>query len=433
MFEIKDVLAREVFDSRGFPTVEAEVVLEQTETKQKGKGRAIVPSGASTGEGEALELRDGDPKRLLGKGVLKAVGNVQTRIKPAILGKTFANQALLDDVLRALDGTNNKGQLGANAILAVSMAFSRACADANQESLIETLARMMDQTTHFLPVPMMNIINGGQHADNALEIQEFMVIPAGFKTFREAFQAGAEVFHHLKKILSKRGFSTNVGDEGGFAPEIKGENAHETALKLIMEAIKEAGYKAGTDIFLGLDVAASEFFKDGAYHFEGKKRTSQDMIALYASWAETYPLVSIEDGLAEHDWEGWKALTEALGKKLQLVGDDLFVTNAAILQKGIDGGFANSILIKLNQIGTVTETLETIRLAQKAHFEAVISHRSGETEDTFIASLAVASGAKQIKTGSASRTDRMAKYNELLRIEDTSNWKFAGKSTYSRL
>jgi enolase len=433
MFEIKDVLAREVFDSRGFPTVEAEVTVEETQTKRAGKGRAIVPSGASTGEGEALELRDGDPKRLLGKGVLKAVGNVHSLIKPALVGKSFANQALLDDVLRTLDGTDNKGHLGANAILSVSMAFARACAEANQETLISYLAHTMDQKIHFLPVPMMNIINGGQHADNALEIQEFMIIPAGFKSFREAFRAGAEVFHHLKKILSKRGFSTNVGDEGGFAPEIKGDAAHETALKLIMEAIKTAGYKAGQDIFLGLDVAASEFFKDGVYHFEGQKRSSADMIQLYATWADTYPLVSIEDGLSEHDWEGWKKLTEKLGSKVQLVGDDLFVTNALILQKGIDGGFANSILIKLNQIGTVTETLETIRLAQSAHFEAVISHRSGETEDTFIASLAVASGSKQIKTGSASRTDRMAKYNELLRTEDTANLEFAGKATYSRL
>jgi enolase len=438
--KIKSVLSREVLDSRGFPTVEAELTLE-TPTGNF-TGRAIAPSGASTGEGEALELRDGDKARFLGKGTLKAVANVREFIAPAITGKSFESQDSLDRALLAIDGTPNKSKLGANAILPVSMAFARAAAQAQGLQTYKYLANVFGGAGVTLPVPMMNIINGGKHADNGLAVQEFMIVPVGFTKFSDALRAGTEVFHNLKKILHDRGLSTAVGDEGGFAPNLSGggtaaggEGSHEQALDAIMEAISKAGYKAGTDIFLALDSAASEFGngKDG-YLFEGKRRTSKEMIALYSQWAEKYPIISIEDGLAEHDWDGWAGLTQALGSKLQLVGDDLFVTNVDYLKQGIEKKIANSILIKLNQIGTVTETLATMKMAAKAGYTAVTSHRSGETEDTFIAELAVGTDCGQIKTGSASRTDRIAKYNQLLRIEEMlgAQAKFLGLALYKR-
>ncbi len=430
--KISKVWAREVLDSRGFPTVEAEVELDGG----KFFGRAIVPSGASTGEGEALELRDGDSKRFLGKGTLKAVENVRGKIASALEGKSFSNQRELDQVMLDLDGTPNKSKLGANAILAVSMAFARACSQAQGLQAYESLSREYGSEGTTLPVPLMNILNGGKHADNGLALQEFMIVPAGFSKFSEALRAGTEVFHALKKILHDKGLSTAVGDEGGFAPQIPGANPHEQAIQLILTAIEKAGYKAGKDIFLALDCAASEFSAGpGQYKFEGKTLSASEMIAIYSKWAEKYPVISIEDGLAEHDWDGWKKMTEVMGSKCQLVGDDLFVTNPEFLKKGIDSGTANSILIKLNQIGTVSETFDAMKMAAKAGYTAITSHRSGESEDTFIAELAVATDCGQIKTGSASRTDRLAKYNQLLRIEERlgSKARFLGTQTYKKI
>ncbi|MGE0326884.1 MAG: phosphopyruvate hydratase [Polyangiaceae bacterium] len=406
MPEIIDVTAREILDSRGNPTVEAEV---QT---MSGFGRAAVPSGASTGEHEAVELRDDDKDRYLGKGVKQAVKNVNKVLGPALEGMSALDQTGVDETLLELDGTPNKSKLGANAILAVSMATARAAADTLGLPLWHYLGGVQARV---LPTPMMNIINGGAHADNGLEIQEFMVVPLGASSFPKALRAGAEIFHALKKNLSKDGLTTAVGDEGGFAPRLENNTQ---ALERILQAIEAAGYKPGKDVAIALDVASSEFFKNGKYAFGGGEKTSAEMIEIYADLASKYPIVSIEDGLDQNDWDGWKALTEKLGKKLQLVGDDLFVTNPKRLKDGIQKGIANSILIKLNQIGTLTETLDTIRMASHAGYTSVISHRSGETEDSFIADLAVATNAGQIKTGSLSRSDRIAKYNQLLRICD---------------
>ncbi len=425
MSEIVWVNAREILDSRGNPTVEAEIGLEDGSF-----ARAIVPSGASTGEHEALELRDGDANRYLGKGVLQAIANISDVIAPTLVGMDASDQAELDAALIELDGTPTKSKLGANAILAVSMAAARASASSHNLPLFRYLGGVGAVT---LPVPLMNIINGGAHADNNLDIQEFMIVPAGFDRFAEALRAGVEIFHNLKKILSSRGKATNVGDEGGFAPSL---DSADEAMTLILEAIDKAGYKAGEQIFLALDVAASEFYKkDGAvYQYEGKARTSAEMNELYASWAGKYPLVSIEDGLDQDDWAGWKSLSDKLGNKLQLVGDDLFVTQTARLRRGIEEGIANSILVKVNQIGTLSETLEAVRTAQHARYTAVISHRSGESEDSFIADLAVGTNAGQIKTGSASRSDRIAKYNQLLRIADQlgDEARFAGRAVLRR-
>lgn len=434
--KIKSVHAREVLDSRGFPTVEVELAVENPKNPSTPfVGRAIVPSGASTGEGEALELRDGDKKRYAGKGVLNAVANVRDQIAPALKGRDFALQSLLDDALRDIDGTPNKSKLGANALLPVSMAFCRAQALAQDAPTYKHIASLFGSNGTTLPVPLMNILNGGKHADNGLAIQEFMIVPAGFKKFSEALRAGAEIFHRLKKILHDQGLSTGVGDEGGFAPVFNGEHPHEQAITSIMQAIGDAGYKAGTDVFLALDCAASEFSQGtGAYQFEGKKLSAKELSAIYARWTETYPIVSIEDGLSEHDWDGWAHLTQTLGKRCQLVGDDLFVTNPTFLKKGIENHVANAILIKLNQIGTVTETLETMKMAAQAGYASISSHRSGESEDTFIADLAVGTDCGQIKTGSASRTDRIAKYNQLLRIEEQlgDRAKFNGLATFKR-
>ncbi|MCA9675003.1 MAG: phosphopyruvate hydratase [Kofleriaceae bacterium] len=425
MTEIVWINAREVLDSRGNPTVEAEVGLDGG-----GFGRAIVPSGASTGEHEALELRDGDAARFLGKGVQQAVANVRDVLAPAMVGMDASDQAAIDATLIELDGTPSKSNLGANALLAVSMATARAAADAHDLPLYRYLGGVGAVT---LPVPLMNIINGGAHADNNLDIQEFMIVPAGFTEFGEALRAGVEVFHNLKKILASRGKATNVGDEGGFAPSL--ESADE-ALATILEAIGKAGYEPGKQIFLALDCAASEFFdKTGkAYDYEGKRRSAAELTELYAGWVEKYPMVSIEDGLAEDDWDGWRDQSQQLGKKVQLVGDDLFVTQTARLKRGIEAGIANSILIKVNQIGTLSETLDAVRTAQHAGYTAVISHRSGESEDSFIADLAVATNAGQIKTGSASRSDRIAKYNQLLRIADQlgDEARYAGLSPFRR-
>jgi enolase len=406
MSEITAIFAREILDSRGNPTVEVEV---QTAS---GAGRAAVPSGASTGEHEAIELRDGDKSRYLGKGVTKAVDNVNQTLGPSILGLDSLDQAQVDKVLIDADGTPNKGNLGANAILGVSMAVARAAADAIGLPLWRYLGGV---SARVLPTPLMNILNGGAHADNGLEIQEFMIVPAGLASFNEALRAGAEVFHTLKKILKDKGLTVAVGDEGGFAPKV---GSNEEAIAVVVRAIEEAGYKPGKDISIALDCAASEFFdkKTKTYTFDKKKVSPAELIAIYEGFASKYPLVSIEDGCAEDDWDGWKALTDKIGSKVQLVGDDLFVTNVARLQRGIEGGYANAILIKLNQIGTLTETLDTIRLATTSGYRSVISHRSGETEDAFIADLAVATNAGQIKTGSLSRSDRIAKYNQLLRI-----------------
>jgi len=426
MTEIVWIHAREVLDSRGNPTVEAEVGLDGGAF-----GRAIVPSGASTGEHEALELRDGDATRFLGKGVQQACANVRDAIAPALVGMDASDQAAIDAALLELDGTPTKSNLGANALLAVSMACARAAADAHELPLFRYLGGVGALT---LPVPLMNVINGGAHADNNLDIQEFMIVPAGFASFADALRAGVEVFHNLKKLLSSRGKATNVGDEGGFAPSL---DSAEDALGLLLEAIGKAGYEPGKQIALALDVAASEFFaKDGSkmYEYGGKRIDAAAMIDMYASWVAKYPLVSIEDGLAEDDWDGWKALTDRLGSKTQLVGDDLFVTNTQRLRRGIDGGVANSILVKVNQIGTLSETLDAVRTAQHARYTAVISHRSGESEDAFIADLAVATNAGQIKTGSASRSDRIAKYNQLLRIADQlgDEQRFAGFTVFRR-
>jgi enolase len=435
--QIRQVVAREILDSRGFPTVEVEVAVDDPRhAGAQVMGRAMVPSGASTGEGEALELRDGDKKRFGGKGVQQAVANVREKIAPAILGREFARQTLLDDLMRELDGTPNKSKLGANAILGVSMAFARATAQAQGLPLYRAIAETYGAKGTTLPVPLMNILNGGKHADNGLNIQEFMIVPAGFERFSDALRAGAEVFHRLKKILHDKGLSTGVGDEGGFAPSFSGENAHEQALQAIMGAIEDSGYRAGRDIFLALDCAASEFTdgEPGRYQFEGKRKTNREMIALYSQWTETYPIISIEDGLSEHDWDGWAWLTQDLGSRIQLVGDDLFVTNPVFLRKGIEKKVGNSILIKLNQIGTVTETLETMKMASQAGYTQIASHRSGETEDTFIADLAVGTDCGQIKTGSASRTDRIAKYNQLLRVEEQLGQpaRFAGLSAFKQ-
>ncbi|MFB3812757.1 MAG: phosphopyruvate hydratase [Terriglobales bacterium] len=412
MTNVHEVRAREVLDSRGNPTVEAEVHLSGGAV-----GRAIVPSGASTGEHEAVELRDGDHTRYLGKGTLKAVENVNGEIANAIANMDAADQAAIDEKMIELDGTPNKGRLGANAILAVSMAAARACAAAFKMPLYRYLGGVGATT---LPVPMMNILNGGAHADNNVDFQEFMVMPVGASSFAEALRWGVETFHTLKGVLKKRGYNTGVGDEGGFAPSVK-SNAE--AIEVVLEAIRQAGYKPGEEIAVAIDPAASEFFDpdQGRYIFKKSDRSaksSEEMARFWAKWVRDYPIVSIEDGLAEDDWDGWRIMTEELGSKIQLVGDDLFVTNVDRLQEGIERGVANSILIKLNQIGTVTETLDAISLARRNGYTAIISHRSGETEDTFIADLAVATGVGQIKTGSGSRTDRIAKYNQLLRIEE---------------
>lgn len=403
------VQAREILDSRGNPTVEAEVTLVGGEV-----GRAAVPSGASTGENEAVELRDGDKKRYLGKGVLKAVRNVNEVIGPELEGLDALDQAEVDAALLALDGTKTKSKLGANALLAVSLATARAAADYLEVPLYKYLGGPNGRT---LPVPMMNIINGGAHADNNVDFQEFMIVPVGAETFSEALRMGAEIFHSLKSVLKKRGYATSVGDEGGFAPNLR---SNEEAIETILESIPQAGYNAGSDCLLALDPAASEFYDGKSYVFkksDQRKLSSDEMVTYWKSWTTQYPIISIEDGMAENDWDGWKTLTDEIGKQVQLVGDDLFVTNTEFLQKGIEQGVANSILIKVNQIGTLSETLDCIELAKTHGRTAIISHRSGETEDPFIADLAVATNAGQIKTGSLSRTDRIAKYNQLLRIE----------------
>ena len=416
MSKITRVTARQIFDSRGNPTVEADVVLDDG-----ARGRAAVPSGASTGEHEALELRDGDKSRYLGKGVLRAVENVNTAIAQAVSGLDAVNQTALDRRLIEADGTPTKSRLGANAILAVSMAAARAAAVAERQPLYKYLARYStERGANTLPVPMMNILNGGAHADNSVDLQEFMVMPVGAASFSEALRMGVEVFHHLKSVLHKKGYSTAVGDEGGFAPNLK---SNEEAVEVVLEAITAAGYTPGKQLALALDPASSEFYVSASNRYAFKKsdkssRTPEQMTAFWESWVRQYPIVSIEDGLAEDDWAGWKHLTQQLGKQVQLVGDDLFVTNTARLQRGIAEGVGNSILIKLNQIGTVTETIEAIEMARRAGYTSIVSHRSGETEDTFIADLVVAMGSGQIKTGSASRTDRVAKYNQLLRIEE---------------
>jgi enolase len=419
---IEHVLGREILDSRGNPTVEAEVVLADGEI-----GRAAVPSGASTGEHEAVELRDGDKKRYGGKGVLKAVQNINDVIAPALQGFDALDQAEVE-----LDGTSNKSKLGANALLAVSMATARAAAAQLELPLYRYLGGPNSRT---LPVPLMNILNGGAHADNNVDFQEFMVVPVGASTFGEALRMGAEVFHQLKSVLKSKGYATSVGDEGGFAPNLK---SNEEAVETILESITKAGYTAGTDCLLALDPAASEFYEGKRYVFkksDKRKLTSDEMVAYWKSWCDQYPIVSIEDGMAENDWDGWKLLTDEVGSSVQLVGDDLFVTNTAFLQKGIDLAVANSILIKVNQIGTLTETLDCIELAQRHQMTTIISHRSGETEDPFIADLAVATNAGQIKTGSASRTDRTAKYNQLLRIEEDLRGaaRFPGRKAFHQL
>ena len=409
MSAIVDIVGREILDSRGNPTVECDVLLESGTM-----GRAAVPSGASTGSREAIELRDGDKSRYLGKGVLKAVEHINTEISEAVLGLDASEQAFLDKTLIDLDGTENKSRLGANAMLAVSMAVARAAAEESGLPLYRYFGGMGGMQ---LPVPMMNVINGGAHANNSLDLQEFMIIPIGAPSFREALRYGAEVFHALKKIIDEKGMSTAVGDEGGFTPSV--EN-HEAAIQLILQAVDKAGYVAGEHIAIGLDCAASEFYKDGKYHLagEGMVLDAQQWTDMLANWVDKYPIISIEDGMAENDWDGWKILTDRLGKQVQIVGDDLFVTNTKIFKEGIDKGIANSILIKINQIGTLTETFAAIEMAKKAGYTAVISHRSGETEDSTIADIAVGTNAGQIKTGSLSRSDRMAKYNQLLRIEE---------------
>jgi enolase len=416
MPKIARVIGRQILDSRGNPTVEADVILEDGT-----RGRAAVPSGASTGEHEALELRDGDKTRYLGKGVLRAVENVKGAIAETVAGMDPVDQTALDRRMIEADGTPTKNKLGANAILAVSMAAARAAAAAERQPLYKYLSRYSsDRSANMLPVPMMNILNGGAHADNSVDLQEFMVMPVGAPSFSEALRMGVEVFHHLKAVLQKRGYSTAVGDEGGFAPNLK---SNEEAVEVVLEAIHAAGYTPGKHAALALDPASSEFYvkSTGRYVFkksDKSSRTSEQMTAFWESWVRQFPIVSIEDGLAEDDWAGWKHLTQELGKKCQLVGDDLFVTNTTRLQRGISEGVANSILIKLNQIGTVTETIEAIEMARRAGYTSIVSHRSGETEDAFIADLVVATGSGQIKTGSASRTDRVAKYNQLLRIEE---------------
>lgn len=424
--QIQDIRAREIIDSRGNPTVEADVVLASGHI-----GRAAVPSGASTGSREAIELRDGDEKRYGGKGVQKAVANIHGEIRQKLVGMDAMEQEALDQAMIELDGTPNKARLGANALLAVSLAAAKAVANALELPLYRNLATLLGNKDLLLPTPMMNIINGGAHADNNVDLQEFMIVPVGAANMAEALRYGAEVFHALKKVLQEQGLNTAVGDEGGFAPNLP---SNEAALEVILQAIAEAGYKAGEDIMIALDVAASEFYKDGRYELksEGKSLDSAEFADYLAAWVEKYPIISIEDGMHESDWDGWKMLTEKLGKKIQLVGDDLFVTNTAIFAEGIDKAIANSILIKVNQIGTLTETLAAIRMAQINGYTAVISHRSGETEDTTIADLAVATSAGQIKTGSMSRSDRVAKYNRLLRIAESlgSKARYAGRDAF---
>jgi enolase len=426
MTAIVDIRAREILDSRGNPTLEADVILASGVI-----GSAMVPSGASTGEREAIELRDNDKGRYLGKGVLTAVNNVNTEIRAAVVGMDVADQAAIDNKMIALDGTDNKGRLGANAILAVSMAAAHAAA---KEAGVPLYRHLNTSGKFVMPVPMMNIINGGSHADNSVDLQEFMILPVGAPTFREAIRYGAEVFHNLSKVLKGRGLATTVGDEGGFAPNL---SSNEEAIEVILEAIEKAGYKAGVDIFLGMDAASSEYYKDGRYELsaEGRSFNSVEMNDFFIDWVNKYPIISIEDGLDQNDWTGWKDQTEKLGNRVQLVGDDLFVTNPAILKKGIDQGIANSILIKVNQIGTLTETLDAINMAHAAGYTAVVSHRSGETEDTTIADLAVATGTGQIKTGSLSRSDRVAKYNRLMKIEEELGdlAVYAGRSAFKTL
>lgn len=426
MAEIVDVRAREILDSRGNPTIEADVVLASGV-----EGSAMVPSGASTGEREAIELRDGDKTRYMGKGVLNAVENTRTEIRSAVIGLDAADQALLDKTMIDLDGTDTKGRLGANATLAVSMAAADAAAKEQGEPLYQY---MNNDGKFILPVPMMNIINGGSHADNSVDLQEFMILPVGAPSFTEAIRYGAEVFHTLKKVLTEQGMTTTVGDEGGFAPNLP---SNEAAIGVILQAIEQAGYRPGEDIYLGLDAASSEYFVNDRYVLssENKRFDSEGMTDFLADWVNKYPIISIEDGLDENDWDGWKYLTEQLGGKIQLVGDDLFVTNPSILKEGIDKQIANSILIKVNQIGTLTETFEAIAMAKAANYSAVVSHRSGETEDVTIADLVVATGTGQIKTGSLSRSDRIAKYNRLMKIEEQLGAKahYAGKSAFRML
>ena len=432
MTTITSIHAREILDSRGNPTLEAEVTLADGSF-----GRAAVPSGASTGSREAVELRDGDKARYLGKGVRNAVANVNTTIAQALAGFDAADQRGLDAKLIALDGTPNKGKLGANALLGVSLANAHAAAASRKLPLWRYLPALGPQPSALepaLPVPMMNIINGGAHADNNVDMQEFMVLPVGLPSFAEGLRAGTEIFHALKSVLKGRGLSTAVGDEGGFAPNLR---SNEEAIETILEAVAKAGYKVGSDIYLGLDVASSEFYKNGAYHLEGEGKvlSAEQLIEFYAGWCAKYPIITIEDGMAEGDWDGWKKLTDKLGKNVQLVGDDLFVTNTSIFKEGIDKRIANAILIKVNQIGTLTETLDAIAMATDANYASVISHRSGETEDTTIADLSVATAATQIKTGSLCRSDRVAKYNQLLRIEEALGRaaRYAGKAAFPNL
>ncbi len=410
MGTIAEIRARQILDSRGNPTIEVDVICDSGAF-----GRAAVPSGASTGKYEAVELRDGDDSKYLGKGVLKAVNNVNKAINEELKGLPVSEQQLIDKVMLELDGTENKGNLGANAILGVSLAVAKAAAQETGQSLYRYIGGINATT---LPIPLMNILNGGSHADNSIDFQEFMIVPVGAPSFSEALRMGTEVFHNLKSVLKKKGMATNVGDEGGFAPNI---GSNEEAIQIVIQAIEKAGYRPGEDIYIAMDAAASEFFKDGHYHFHkssGDKLTSDQMVTFWADWAKKYPIISIEDGLDEDDWNGWKKLTESLGTKIQLVGDDLFVTNVKKLQQGIDKNIANSILVKVNQIGSLTETINAVELAKINGYTSVMSHRSGETEDTTIADLAVALNCGQIKTGSASRSDRIAKYNQLLRIEE---------------
>ena len=430
MSDIKSIKAREVIDSRGNPTVEAVVTLMNGTS-----GRAIVPSGASTGAREAIELRDGDPSRFMGKGVTKAVSHVNNDIADLIVGMNAEDQAGIDKAMIALDGTHNKGRLGANALLAASLATAHAAANNQSTPLFQYLGDKFGTSGQFkLPVPMMNIINGGEHADNSVDMQEFMIVPVGAPSLAEAVRYGTEVFHRLKTVLSKRGMNTAVGDEGGFAPDL---SSNEEAIEVILEAIENAGFTAGKDIYLGLDCAASEYYKEGKYVLasEGKSFDADGMVDYLENWVNQYPIITIEDGLDEADWDGWETLTHRLGNNIQLVGDDLYVTNPDIFKSGIEKSIANSILIKFNQIGTLTETLEAIKMAHDANYTAVVSHRSGETEDTTIADLAVATNAGQIKTGSLSRSDRMAKYNQLIRIEEMlgSEGVYAGKSAFNHL
>lgn len=426
MAKIVDIKAREILDSRGNPTLEADVILASGNI-----GSAMVPSGASTGEREAIELRDGDKSRYLGKGVLKAVEYVNTEIRAVVVGMDAADQTAVDKAMMDLDGTANKGRIGANAILSVSLAIARASA---LEAGVPLYRYLNTSGKFIMPVPMMNIINGGSHADNSVDLQEFMILPVGAPTFREAIRYGAEVFHNLAKVLKAKGLATTVGDEGGFAPDL---SSNEEAIEVILEAIVNAGYKPGVDIFLGMDAAASEFYKDGNYELssEGKTLSAAQMTDLFADWVGRYPIISIEDGLYENDWTGWKELTDRVGDQIQLVGDDLFVTDPATLKDGIAKGVANSILIKVNQIGTLTETLDAINTAHAADYTAVVSHRSGETEDTTIADLCVAMGTGQIKTGSLSRSDRVAKYNRLMKIEEElgADATYAGRSAFKKL